>query len=51
MKSGTCPIDGVIEYTDVLKGKGSGQGLPGREIELMSGMAVGGAQVILSPLT
>ncbi len=48
VKSGTKTIEGVIGYTE----KPSGKGLwikdsPGREIELLSGMAVGGAQVIL----
>ncbi|MCH3917961.1 MAG: UxaA family hydrolase [Spirochaetia bacterium] len=48
VKSGTKPIEGVIEYTDVPKGKGLWiKDSPGREIELLSGMAVGGAQVIL----
>ncbi len=48
VKSGTRPIDGVIEYTDVPKGKGLWiKDSPGREIELMSGMAIGGAQIIL----
>lgn len=48
VKSGTKTIEGVIGYTEVPKGKGLWiKDSPGREIELMSGMAVGGAQVIL----
>ncbi|MCK9287915.1 MAG: UxaA family hydrolase [Sphaerochaetaceae bacterium] len=48
VKSGTKTIQGVIDYTEVPKGKGLWiKDSPGREIELMSGMAVGGAQVIL----
>ncbi len=47
VKSGTKPIDGVIGYTEVPGGKGLWiKDSPGREIELLSGMAVGGAQVI-----
>ncbi|HOZ72993.1 MAG TPA: UxaA family hydrolase [Spirochaetales bacterium] len=48
VKSGTRTIEGVIGYTEVPKGKGLWiKDSPGREIELLSGMAVGGAQVIL----
>ena len=48
VKSGTRPIQGVIGYTEVAKGKGLWiKDSPGREIELLSGMAVGGAQTIL----
>lgn len=48
VKSGTRTIEGVIDYTDVPKGKGLWiKDSPGREIELLSGMAVGGADVIL----
>ena len=48
VKSGTRTIEGVIGYTDVPRGKGLWiKDSPGREIELLSGMAVGGAQVIL----
>ncbi len=48
VKSGTKTIEGVIEYTEVPRGKGLWiKDSPGREIELLSGMAVGGAQVIL----
>jgi altronate dehydratase large subunit len=48
VKSGTKIIEGVIDYTEQPKGKGLWiKDSPGREIELMSGMAVGGAQVIL----
>ena len=48
VKSGTKTIEGVIDYTEQPKGKGLWiKDSPGREIELLSGMAVGGAQVIL----
>ncbi len=48
VKSGTRTIEGVIEYTEAPKGKGLWiKDSPGREIELLSGMAVAGAQVIL----
>ncbi len=48
VKSGTKPIEGVIGYTEVPGGKGLWiKDSPGREIELLSGMAVGGSQVIL----
>ena len=48
VKSGTATIEGVIEYTDIPGGKGLWiKDSPGREIELLSGMAVGGASVIL----
>ena len=48
VKSGTKTIQGVIDYTEIPKGKGLWiKDSPGREIELMSGMAIGGAQVIL----
>ena len=48
VKSGTRTIEGVIGYTETPKGKGLWiKDSPGREIELLSGMAVGGAQVIL----
>ncbi len=48
VKSGTKTIDGVIGYTEVPGGKGLWiKDSPGREIELLSGMAVGGSQVIL----
>jgi altronate dehydratase large subunit len=48
VKSGTATIEGVIEYTDVPGGRGLWiKDSPGREIELLSGMAVGGASVIL----
>jgi altronate dehydratase large subunit len=48
VKSGTREIQGVLEYT----GKPSSTGLwikdtPGREIEVLTAMAIGGAQVIL----
>ncbi|MHC1691453.1 MAG: UxaA family hydrolase [Sphaerochaetaceae bacterium] len=48
VKSGTKTIQGVIGYTEAPTGKGLWiKDSPGREIELLSGMAVGGAQVIL----
>lgn len=48
VKSGTRTIEGVIDYTEVPKGKGLWiKDSPGREIELLAGMAVGGADVIL----
>ena len=48
VKSGTRTIEGVIGYTEVPGGKGLWvKDSPGREIELLSGMAVGGSQVIL----
>ncbi len=48
VKSGTKTIEGVIGYTEVPGGKGLWiKDSPGREIELLSGMAVGGSQVIL----
>jgi altronate dehydratase large subunit len=48
VKSGTRTIQGVIDYTGVPQGKGLWiKDSPGREIELLSGMAVGGVQVIL----
>jgi altronate dehydratase large subunit len=48
VKSGTRTIEGVIGYTETPRGRGLWiKDSPGREIELLSGMAVGGAQVIL----
>ncbi|PKL24648.1 MAG: galactonate dehydratase [Spirochaetae bacterium HGW-Spirochaetae-3] len=48
VKSGTRTIEGVIGYTEAPAGPGLWiKDSPGREIELLSGMAVGGAQVIL----
>lgn len=48
VKSGTRTINGVIDYTEAPKGKGLWiKDSPGREIELLSGMAVAGADVIL----
>jgi len=48
VKSGTKTIEGVMGYTEQPSGKGLWiKDSPGREIELLSGMAVGGAQVIL----
>jgi altronate dehydratase large subunit len=48
VKSGTRTIQGVIDYTEAPNGKGLWiKDSPGREIELLSGMAVAGADVIL----
>jgi len=48
VKSGTRTIEGVIDYTEKPTGKGLWiKDSPGREIELLAGMAVGGSQVIL----
>lgn len=48
VKSGTKPIEGVLEYTDVISNQ---KGLwikdtPGREIEILTGMAISGAQAM-----
>lgn len=48
VKSGTKTIEGVIGYTEVPRGKGLWiKDSPGREIELLAGMAVGGVDIIL----
>jgi len=48
VKSGTKTIEGVIGYAEAPKGPGLWiKDSPGREIELLSGMAVAGADVIL----
>lgn len=48
VKSGTKTIQGVLDYTEAPTGKGLWiKDSPGREIELLSGMAVGGSSVIL----
>lgn len=49
MKSGTRPIQGVMEYTDMAGGR---KGLwikdtPGREMEILTGMAISGAQCMM----
>lgn len=49
VKSGTKPIQGVLKYTDIVKEQ---KGLwikdtPGREIEILTGMAIAGTQCIL----
>lgn len=49
VKSGTSPIQGVMEYTDMV---GARKGLwikdtPGREPEILTGMACSGAQVMM----
>ena len=48
VKSGTKPIEGVLEYTDVITDQ---KGLwikdtPGREIEILTGMAITGSQAM-----
>ncbi|WP_343084946.1 UxaA family hydrolase [Blautia producta] len=48
VKSGTKPIEGILEYTDMVTDQ---KGLwikdtPGREIEILTGMAVTGAQAM-----
>lgn len=48
VKSGTHPIEGVLEYTERI---GNRKGLwikdtPGREIEILTGMAIAGAQAL-----
>lgn len=48
MKSGSRPIEGVLEYTDIITDQ---KGLwikdtPGREIEILTGMAITGSQVM-----
>ena len=49
VKSGSRPIEGVLEYTDVITDQ---KGLwikdtPGREIEILTGMAIAGAQALM----
>ena len=47
MKSGSKTIEGVLEYPEICRGKGLWvKDTPGREIEILTGMAAGGAQVI-----
>jgi len=49
MKSGSKPIEGVLEYTDmVVDHKGLWiKDTPGREIEILTGMAITGAQFMM----
>lgn len=48
IKSGTKTIEGVLDYTEKPKGKGLWiKDTPGREIEVLTAMAIGGSQVIL----
>lgn len=48
VKSGTKSIEGVLEYTEVPSGPGLWiKDTPGREIEVLTAMAIAGAQVIL----
>ncbi|QZY56201.1 UxaA family hydrolase [Crassaminicella profunda] len=48
VKSGTKTIEGVLEYTEKPCGKGLWiKNTPGREIEVLTAMAIGGAQVML----
>lgn len=48
MKSGSRTIEGVLEYAEMSEGKGGlwVKDTPGREIEILTGMAAGGAQCI-----
>ena len=48
MKSGSRTIEGVLEYPEMSAGKGGLwiKDTPGREIEILTGMAAGGAQCI-----
>ncbi len=46
-KCGTAPIEGVIEYAELLPGKGLYfMDSPGNDIECVSGMAAGGAHIV-----
>jgi altronate dehydratase large subunit len=48
VKSGTRTIQGVLEYAERPNGKGLfAKDTPGREIEVLTAMAIGGAQAIL----
>jgi len=48
VKSGTKPIQGVLEYTEAPSGPGLWiKDCPGREIEVLTAMAIGGSQCIL----
>lgn len=48
VKSGTKPIQGVLEYTESPRGPGLWvKDCPGREIEVLTAMAIGGSQAIL----
>lgn len=47
-KSGSMPIDGVLEYGETLPGKGLFVlDSPGREAEIMTGLAAAGANIIV----
>ncbi|MBQ7777795.1 MAG: UxaA family hydrolase [Oscillibacter sp.] len=47
MKSGSRTIEGVLEYPEMSRGKGLWiKDTPGREIEILTGMAASGAQCI-----
>ncbi len=47
MKSGSRPIEGVLDYAEMARGKGLWiKETPGREIEILTGMAAAGAQCI-----
>lgn len=48
VKSGSKPIEGVLEYTEKPGKKGLWiKDTPGREIEVLTGMAIGGSQIML----
>jgi len=48
VKSGTKTIEGVLDYSEKPNKKGLWiKNTPGREIEVLTGMAIGGAQIIL----
>ncbi len=48
VKSGTKSIEGVLEYTEIPSGPGLWiKDTPGREIEVLTAMAIAGAQIIL----
>jgi len=48
LKGGTAPIQGVLEYAERPTGKGLYiMDSPGREIEMLTGLAAGGAQIIV----
>jgi altronate dehydratase large subunit len=47
-KSGSMPIDGVLEYGETISGKGLYiLDSPGKEAEIMTGLSAAGAQVIV----
>ena len=47
-KSGTAPFQGVLDYADIPTGKGLYiMDTPGQDIESITGMVAGGAQVVI----